>query len=587
MAPAEKRAAYARDVTYATAKEAGFDFLRDRLAYETGRARPPAVPFRPRRRGRLHPDRRGPHPARHLGRRGPRGSTRAAAWLRRRPRLVPGATTRPTTSSRNVFLTEAGIAGDRVAARLRATSTRPRTSRSSRPLYCALHAERLLARDVDYIVRDGRIEIVDEFTGRVVDKRHWPDGLQAAVEAKEGAGPQVRGPHPRLDHPAALLPALPAALRDDGHGPVRGRGAQGILRAERRRRPAAQPQRRGATLPDAVFTHQRGQARGARRGDRRTSTPPAGRSWSGTASVKESEELAADLGAAGRRLRRPQRQERRARGRRSSPRPGARARSPSRPTWPAAARTSGWAARTRRERDRGRRPRRAVRHRHQPPREPAHRPPAARARRAPGRPRLDRASSSAWRTISSSATASRNLLPASATGSTGGQDGRRQPSIRTEIDHAQRVIEGQNFDIRRRSAPIHVARRDAAADRPGSARGHILRAGRGERPDRRASESLPRRAGPDSARRNAEIEPAGRLSSTSTGVWADHLAWLRISARASTSSGWAAGAGRRVPEGRDRGLPGDTEPGPSGAIKRIARESHPDARGRSTSTRRA
>lgn len=53
-------------------------------------------------------------------------------------------------------------------------------------LNCALHAHVLLRRDVDYIVRDGRVEIVDELTGRVVLDRHWPDGLQAAVEAKEG-----------------------------------------------------------------------------------------------------------------------------------------------------------------------------------------------------------------------------------------------------------------------------------------------------------------------------------------------------------------------------------------------------------------
>ena len=53
-------------------------------------------------------------------------------------------------------------------------------------LNCALHARVLLRRDLDYIVRSGRIEIVDEFTGRVVADRHWPDGLQAALEAKEG-----------------------------------------------------------------------------------------------------------------------------------------------------------------------------------------------------------------------------------------------------------------------------------------------------------------------------------------------------------------------------------------------------------------
>src|SRR5205814_2284325 len=49
----------------------------------------------------------------------------------------------------------------------------------------ALHAEALLRRDVDYIVRDGRVELIDEFRGRVAQRRRWPDGLQAAMEAKE------------------------------------------------------------------------------------------------------------------------------------------------------------------------------------------------------------------------------------------------------------------------------------------------------------------------------------------------------------------------------------------------------------------
>ena len=60
-------------------------------------------------------------------------------------------------------------------------------------LNCALHAQVLLRRDVDYIVRDGRIGVIDEFTGRVVTDRHWPDGLQAALEAKEGVERQPDG----------------------------------------------------------------------------------------------------------------------------------------------------------------------------------------------------------------------------------------------------------------------------------------------------------------------------------------------------------------------------------------------------------
>ena len=51
----------------------------------------------------------------------------------------------------------------------------------------------LLRRDVDYLVRDGRIGIIDELTGRVVPDRHWPDGLQAALEAKEGVERQADG----------------------------------------------------------------------------------------------------------------------------------------------------------------------------------------------------------------------------------------------------------------------------------------------------------------------------------------------------------------------------------------------------------
>jgi preprotein translocase subunit SecA len=58
---------------------------------------------------------------------------------------------------------------------------------------CALHAHVLLRRDTDYIVRGGRVEVVDELTGRVVPDRQWPDGLQAAIEAKEGLEPGVDG----------------------------------------------------------------------------------------------------------------------------------------------------------------------------------------------------------------------------------------------------------------------------------------------------------------------------------------------------------------------------------------------------------
>jgi len=57
----------------------------------------------------------------------------------------------------------------------------------------ALHAKELVKRDVDYIVRNNAIELVDEFTGRVAQKRHWPHGLHEAIESKEGLTPSKKG----------------------------------------------------------------------------------------------------------------------------------------------------------------------------------------------------------------------------------------------------------------------------------------------------------------------------------------------------------------------------------------------------------
>ena len=53
-------------------------------------------------------------------------------------------------------------------------------------LQAALKAKELFKTDVDYVVADGEVKIVDEFTGRILDGRRWSDGLHQAVEAKEG-----------------------------------------------------------------------------------------------------------------------------------------------------------------------------------------------------------------------------------------------------------------------------------------------------------------------------------------------------------------------------------------------------------------
>ena len=73
-------------------------------------------------------------------------------------------------------------------------------------LYAALRAQHLYHRDQHYVVQDGEVIIVDEFTGRLMTGRRWSDGLHQAVEAKEGVRDPEREPDARLDHLPELLP---------------------------------------------------------------------------------------------------------------------------------------------------------------------------------------------------------------------------------------------------------------------------------------------------------------------------------------------------------------------------------------------
>jgi preprotein translocase subunit SecA len=62
----------------------------------------------------------------------------------------------------------------------------PRNAQLVNHLNQALKAQSLYQRDVDYVVQDGEVKIVDEFTGRIMEGRRWSEGLHQAVEAKEG-----------------------------------------------------------------------------------------------------------------------------------------------------------------------------------------------------------------------------------------------------------------------------------------------------------------------------------------------------------------------------------------------------------------
>ena len=186
-----RRAAYAADVTYATAKEAGFDFLRMHLCREPNELvhRPFHYAIVDEADSILIDEARVP-----LVIAGERPTSETSPY--RIAEVVSGLTEGrdwgTDENKRNVNLTERGV--DRVEAALACDGLfKSENYLLLTEVNQALHARALLHRDVDYIVRDKRIELVDEFTGRVVDNRRWPDGLQAALEAKEGLPIQPGG----------------------------------------------------------------------------------------------------------------------------------------------------------------------------------------------------------------------------------------------------------------------------------------------------------------------------------------------------------------------------------------------------------
>jgi preprotein translocase subunit SecA len=209
MTPAERREAYGADITYATQNEIGFDFLRDRLAMRVAdqvhrdfnaavideadsilidEARVPLVIA-----GGDSTDRAMAHIADQIAR-----------------GLFPGEHYTIDAGAHNVALTDAGI--QVVEAALRCGNLfEDRNLNAHAAVQDALHAHALLKRDVDYIVKNGAIEMVDEFKGRIALDRRWPAGLHTAVETKEGVAAKSQGQilgQITLQHLVALYPMI-------------------------------------------------------------------------------------------------------------------------------------------------------------------------------------------------------------------------------------------------------------------------------------------------------------------------------------------------------------------------------------------
>ena len=202
----EKQAAYAADITYGTNNEYGFDYLRDNMVYEAhdrvqrklnyaiidevdsiliDEARTPLIIS-----GQAED-----HTAMYLA------MHKVVPLLVRQegeadPRTGEGVT-KPgdftlDEKTHQVFLTEQGHeTAERVLAAQGliapgASLYDPANISLMHHLYAALRANNLYHRDQHYVVQEGEIVIVDEFTGRLMAGRRWSEGLHQAVEAKEG-----------------------------------------------------------------------------------------------------------------------------------------------------------------------------------------------------------------------------------------------------------------------------------------------------------------------------------------------------------------------------------------------------------------
>jgi preprotein translocase subunit SecA len=187
----ERKRAYGCDITYATANEIGFDYLRDQIAFYPQEQvhRPFAAAVIDEADSILIDEARIPLVL--------AGGEAGDAGLAYRVDMVTRHFRRGVEYvldqyGRNASLTDKGI-----HAVERAFGCANLFSEGNLRLFAAvqdsLHAHGLLRRDVDYLVKNGAIESVDEFKGRVVPDRRWPAGLHNAVEAKEGVAAKAQG----------------------------------------------------------------------------------------------------------------------------------------------------------------------------------------------------------------------------------------------------------------------------------------------------------------------------------------------------------------------------------------------------------
>ena len=181
---AQRRAAYAADITYGTNNEFGFDYLRDNMKYDLAQCVQRGHHFAivDEVDSILIDEARTP-----LIISGPAEESTDKYYRIDKviPKLILDIDYTLDEKHRTATLTEEGVAKCEQLLNL-GNLYDPTHMDIIHHVYQGLRAHTLFTKDVDYVVKDGEVVIVDEFTGRQMPGRRWSDGLHQAVEAKEG-----------------------------------------------------------------------------------------------------------------------------------------------------------------------------------------------------------------------------------------------------------------------------------------------------------------------------------------------------------------------------------------------------------------
>ena len=180
---AERQKAYACDITYGTNNELGFDYLRDNMVIRQSNLvqRGHAFAIVDEVDSILIDEARTPLIISGQGEKSTELYDRVDAVVRT---MKPGVHFEVEEKKKAVTLTDDGARKVETAFNIENIND-PENSELNHHVNCALRAHNLMKRDVDYVVQNGQVIIVDEFTGRLMIGRRYSEGLHQAIEAKE------------------------------------------------------------------------------------------------------------------------------------------------------------------------------------------------------------------------------------------------------------------------------------------------------------------------------------------------------------------------------------------------------------------